>query len=608
MRLTAVLPNQRSLNRRIDLPEMLTNCLLAACQHQEFKRLVGWKGMAVSPRGTQGWTLKIRARPGVFGLATEHIWKDGQGRHARLGVHYFPAAEEPLLETMSLVANLASAQPDYLETVRRFTAMGEWAAPFRMGALTASLAPEENGLILQCDALDRKLSIARDGVKTPDDKWIIYPGETEEDFPAHEIALDFLLVLAAAVSNSLNEPPCRAGRGRTPDNAILFDGTGRLSLLDHGIERINDLLCWGDGETLAAMVSLPLAQCEVAAGPDSRADLPAPLNDALFWRTHDMPELSLDRTYAPAFDNRPSLIVLSGFLGSGKTTFLNQLLEYYAARDELVAIIQNEIGQTGVDGKLLEGDDSIVELDEGCVCCTLAGNLSKGIRQLKARFSPKVIVLEATGLANPFNILNELDTLRPLVRLESITTLVDAANAPNLLANHEIARDQISAADTILLNKCDLADKAELAALRKTLRGLNHRAVLVETEFGAVNPGHVYDINPFEQHAGLLPSMPHRTHHDHAHEGFTSQRFIFSSALDRGQLLNTLDGLPESVFRLKGIVHLADSPQPVVVQYVCGRHELSPLGDEFDQPGFLVAIGKDLIDLPQLEELQRGNA
>lgn len=608
MQLTAVLPNQHRPNRRIDLPGMLTNCLLAACQYREFKRLVGWKGMAVCPRAPQGWTLKIHARPGVFGLATENTWTDDQGQHARLGLYYFPAADEPLLESMSLAANMAAVQPDYLETVRRFTAMGEWMAPFRMGGLSAALAPEEKGLVLQHSALSRKLSIAGDGVRTPDNQWVISPGEAEENYPAHAIGLDFLLLLGAAVTRSLEEPPCRVGRARSADHGIIFDGAGRRTPLDDGIERITDLLCWGDPETPAALAAFDPARCETAVGPASRGTLPPPLDDALFWKTHDLRALSLDQAYAPAFDSRPGLIVLSGFLGSGKTTFLNQLLEYHAARDELVAIIQNEIGRTGVDGRLLEGDDSIVELDEGCVCCTLAGNLSKGIEQLKARFSPKVIVLEATGLANPFNILNELETLRPLVRLDSITTLVDAANAPKLLADNEIARDQVAAADIVLLNKCDLADKDELAALRTTLRQLNHRAVVVETEFGAVNPGRLYDTDPFEQRPELLPARPHAHRHDHTHEGFTSQRFLYPAALDRGRLLQALDGLPESVFRLKGIVHLADSPQPVVVQYVCGRHELSSLGDDFDQEGFLVAIGKNLVNLPQLEGLQGADA
>lgn len=606
MQLNAVLPPRRSLHRKIDLPEMLTNCLLAACQYTAFKRLTGWKGMAICPRSPRAWTMKVRARPGVFGLAVEDDREDDRGGHARLGVYYFPAPGEALLESMSLAAHLASARPGYMEIVRRFTAMGEWAVPFRMGTLSASLTPDENGLILRCDALDRKLSIARDGLVTPEGKWVLRPGEAEEDYPAHEIALDIVLVLAAAITKSLEEQPRRVGRSRTPALGMAYGNDGGRTSVDDGIERIGDLFCWGETKALANLASPLLTNCEVTADPESRTDLPAPLDDALFWKTHDLQALSQDQAFAPAFDSRPGLIVLSGFLGSGKTTFLNQLLEYHAARDELVAIIQNEIGQTGVDGKLLEGDDSIVELDEGCVCCTLAGNLSKGIERLKARFSPKIIVLESTGLANPFNILHELETLRPLVRLDSITTLVDAANAPSLLAEHEIARDQVAAADTILLNKCDLADKAALERLRATLGELNRRAVIVETVFGAVNPGYLYDTDPFEQRIAL-PCMPGKKHHTHDHEGFSSRRFAFPFALDRARLLDALDGLPDSVFRLKGIVRLADAPLPEVVQYVCGRHELSPLGDDFAEEGFLVAIGKEM-NLTRLEELEGASA
>jgi len=607
MRLTSVLPTQHHGNRQVNLPEMLCNCLLAACQYKEFKRLVGWKGTAVCPRAPQGWTFKIRARSGIYGLATERTWRDATGQSAGLGLYYFPAPDEPLLDTMSLAANLAATRPDYIETVRRFTALPDGGAPFRMGTLTACLAPDEDGLLLGLDAPDRKLSIARDGLAAPDGQWILRPGEAEEDFPAHEIASDFLLVLAAAISNSLGEPPCRVGRGHEPALGLIYGNDGKSSPLDDGVTLVSDRLYWGGPEAMATMAALSLSRCGTIAGIADREILPSPLGHALFWKTHDLRTLSYDTTYAPAFDSRPGMIVLSGFLGAGKTTFLNQLLEYHAARDELVAIIQNEIGQTGVDGKLLEGDDSIVELDEGCVCCTLAGNLSKGIKQLRAKFNPKVIVLESTGLANPFNILNELETLRPLVRLDSVTTLVDAANAPALLENHEIARDQVAAADTILLNKCDLVGEAELERLRDTLRALNGRAMLVETEFGAVNPGNLYDTDPFEPRLGPLPCMPSQTHHTHTHEGFTSRRFGFPSALDRERLTDALDRLPASVFRLKGIVHLADSPQPAVVQYVCGRHELSSLGDDFSQEGFLVAIGKDM-DLTALEGLKEANA
>lgn len=607
MQLTNILPVHRRPNRQVNLPEMLTNCLLAACQHREFKRLVGWKGMAVCPRGSQGWTFKMRSRTGVFGLATEHTGRDERGQHARLGLYYFPASDDSLLETMSLAANHAAVQPDYTDTLRQFTAKGDWAAPFRIGEISTSLAPEENGLILRFNALDKKLVIAKDGVMTADGKWVLMPGEAEEDFPAHDISTDFLLMLAAAVTNSVEAPPYRVGRNQTPDHGLVYDKNGERSLLDSEVCMMHDLLYWGDPEVLASMASLSLAQCTDTAGPESRASLPVPLDDALFWKTHDLGTLACEDAYAPAFDTRPGLIVLSGFLGAGKTTFLNQLLEYYAARDELVAIIQNEIGQTGVDGKLLEGDDSIVELDEGCVCCTLAGSLSKGIKQLRDRFNPKVIVLESTGLANPFNLLSELETLRPLVRLDSITTLVDAENGTRLLEDHDIARDQVAAADTILLNKCDLVDDQTRDRLRATLRELNGRAVLMETEHGSINPGYLYDTDPFESPAGLLPCLPGKRHHTHSNEGFTTRRFDLPSNIKRERLREVLDELPDTVFRVKGIVRLQDSAQPEVVQYVCGRHELSPLGDDFDQTGFLVAIGRDM-ELSMLEDLERRHA
>ncbi len=604
MQLSTVLPARRRPGQRVDLPEMLTNCLLAACQREAFKRLVGWKGMAVCPRGAQGWTLKVRARSGVFGLATQHTWRDDKGQHARLGLYYFPAQDDPLLESMSLAANHAAVQPDYIENLRRFTAMDEWATPFRMGEISASLTPEEEGVFLQLNALNKKLSITQDGIMTSDGKWVLTPGEAEESFPAHDISMDLLLVLAAAVTNCLEEPPHRVGRIHNPGHGLIYDRSGNQSLLDDDILMMGDLLYWGSRTALTAVGPLFQTQCQVAAGSEDKASLPSPLNDALFWKTDDLHTLSNNDAYAPAFDARPGLIVLSGFLGAGKTTFLNQLLEYYAARDELVAIIQNEIGQTGVDGKLLEGDDSIVELDEGCVCCTLAGNLAKGIEQLKTRFNPKVIVLESTGLANPFNILNELETLRSLVRLDSITTLVDAENGADLLANHDIARDQVAAADTILLNKCDLADGETRDKLRTKLRKLNKRAILVETEHGSINPGNLYDTDPFEQMTGLLPCLPNKTHHTHSNEGFVTRRFDFPSPLNRERLRTALDELSDTVFRIKGIVHLSDSTQPEVLQYVCGRHELSPLGDDFDQRGFLVVIGTNM-DLAALENLGR---
>lgn len=604
MNLSSILPPQRNKDRQINLPEVLVNCILAACQHDEFKRLVGWKGLAVCPRGMQAWTMKFRTRPGVYGLLAEQNLENDSDQQAALGLYYFPSSDEPLLESMSLAANHAVLQDDYTDTLRQFSSRTQWAAPFRIASFTFALGADEDALSLQMCADDCKLCIAQDGVATTNGQWIIAPGEAEEEIPAHAIATDFLLVLAAAVSNSLGMPPCLCSRSEVASKGLGYDAQGNKFSISREILTLTDFLGWGQKETVDRFASPILSKSTVSGSAANKENLPEPIRSALFWETHDLAAIADKGEHKYAFDTRPSLIVLSGFLGAGKTTFLNQILEYHAARDELVAIIQNEIGKTGVDGKLLEGDDSIIELDEGCVCCTLAGNLSKGIEQLKSQFNPKVIVLETTGLANPFNILGELGTLRPLVRLDSITALVDAENAPALLSESDIARNQVKAADTIIINKCDLISENDLQVLAEHLNTLNSRALVVKTKYGAINPGTLYDFDPLTQlAAGLLPCPLSSPQHTHAMEGFTSRRFVIRKSLTRDDLLDMLQSLPKEIFRLKGIVKIAEDDQPNVVQYVSGRYELSHLGKEFVEESFLVAIGRDM-DLSLLEKLE----
>lgn len=604
MNLSSILPPGRNKEHQLNMPEILVNSLLVACQHSEFKKLLSWKGIAVCPKGKKAWTIKIGSRPGVFGLCTEDETQNKLGCRASLGLYYFPEEDEDLLESLSLAANISVIQDDYTKSIRHFSADENWSAPFHIAAITAGLDREENIFSLQFSAARDKVSICRDGVAAHDGQWIIKPGEVEENIPAHSIATDFLLLLGAAISNSLSIPPCRFERVETPGKAIEYNSLGDKFSSSHEITTLTDSLDWGKRGTVNRL-TFPHSSGLTASGTvENRKDLPRPIDKALFWETHDLAAIENKGDHDYAFDERPGLIMLSGFLGAGKTTFLNQILEYYAARKELVAIIQNEIGQTGVDGKLLEGDDSIIELDEGCICCTLSGSLSTGIKQLKARFNPKVIVLEATGLANPFNVLNEIDTIRSLVRLDSVTTLVDAENGPQLLAQSDIACNQVKAADTIILNKCDLVSKKEQETLTEYLRTLNNRALQVNTVYGEINLGTIYNSDPRDQHFGKDPLLPQdRPGHTHEMEGFTSRRFVFNKPVLREDLRQLMDKLPAEIFRLKGIIAIDGSNDPLVVQFVSGRYEFSSLGGEFDDKSFLVAIGRDM-DISELEKFE----
>jgi len=163
-----------------------------------------------------------------------------------------------------------------------------------------------------------------------------------------------------------------------------------------------------------------------------------------------------------------------------------------------VAVIQNEIGEIVLDGKLL--DYTVTEIDEGCVCCSLAGNLKRAVHGILEHFSPDYIILETSGRANPLNLLDDLEALDDLLRFDSTVTIVDAANLDAALAQGPLAFDQIRAADIIVLNKRDLVDDGRLEALRRRVQEINSRAPQFCANQGDLNPALVFDV---EDSAGL---------------------------------------------------------------------------------------------------------
>jgi Ni2+-binding GTPase involved in maturation of urease and hydrogenase len=247
------------------------------------------------------------------------------------------------------------------------------------------------------------------------------------------------------------------------DSLVLGYGQGRFDDLDPPSSDTRSAHRWVEGQPL-----------------------PEPFRERLWWRAHQVQGTSTIDKKALGVDERPPLIVLTGFLGSGKTTFLQHFIEYQTQRSRFVAVIQNEIGAVGLDGKLL--DYTVTEIDEGCVCCSLAGNLKRAVRGILSAFAPDVILLETTGLANPYNLLDEMDELEPLARFDCTLTVVDAANAEATLAAHPLAADQIRAADLLMLNKADLVPAQRLKALTLRLRQLNPRAPVFPTVDGDLNP------------------------------------------------------------------------------------------------------------------------
>lgn len=209
--------------------------------------------------------------------------------------------------------------------------------------------------------------------------------------------------------------------------------------------------------------------------------------------------------------------VLTGYLGSGKTTLLNRILtENHGKR---YAVIVNEFGEIGIDNDLIvESDEEIYEMNNGCICCTVRGDLIRvveGLMRRPGRFD--AIIVETTGLADPVPVAQTFfmdDDVRAKTALDAVVALVDAKHLPLRLKDSREAEDQIAFADVVLLNKTDLVTPEEADAVEATIRAINPYATIYRTERASIPLDRVLDRGAFDLKRAL-ENDPHFLDHDH---------------------------------------------------------------------------------------------
>jgi G3E family GTPase len=287
--------------------------------------------------------------------------------------------------------------------------------------------------------------------------------------------------------------------------------------------------------------------------------------------------------------------VLTGFLGAGKTTLLNRLLKDPALAD--TAVIINEYGEVAIDHLLVEqASDGIIQLSDGCLCCTVRGELVDTLADLVDRLQTGRIerlarvVIETTGLADPAPVLQSImahPALAQAFRLDGVVALVDAVNGEATLDAHVEALKQVAVADRIVLTKTDLADAAALEPLRERLRRINPGAPIIVGGAGAADLLDCGLYNPATKSADVRRWLgeaahddghghDHAHHHDHAHRHDSRVR---SHSLVHGgpvplsaiemflDLLRSAHG--DKLLRMKGIIELAEDPsRPLVIHGV----------------------------------------
>jgi G3E family GTPase len=273
--------------------------------------------------------------------------------------------------------------------------------------------------------------------------------------------------------------------------------------------------------------------------------------------------------------------ILTGFLGAGKTTLLNRILA--ERHGERIAVIENEFGPEGVDNELLlpSGPAQIVEMNNGCICCTVRGDLVRLLGELRQRNDAvpgtfRRVIIETTGLADPAPVAQTFfmdDDVAAGYTLDAIVTVVDALHAEQQLDAHNEAQEQVGFADRLLLSKADLVDAPRRERLQQRLRRINPRAPIREVHFGATAIDELLDVAGFSLDHALEIEPAFLADEAHAHDDAIAA-FVFSSerAFDAERLQaffrDTLAAHGPDLLRYKGIAAFAGFEHRVVLQGV----------------------------------------
>ena len=284
-----------------------------------------------------------------------------------------------------------------------------------------------------------------------------------------------------------------------------------------------------------------------------------------------------DSSITQKVDRKIPVTVITGYLGSGKTTLLNHILTGQTKRK--VAVIVNEFGEVGIDGQLIEqdGDEQLIEFNNGCLCCTVRGDLIETIGKLRQRGGElDAIMIETTGLADPAPVASTFfvsEEVRADTRLDAFITVVDAVNLEKNLEQSVEAQEQVAFADIVIVNKTDLASEEQLKRIERRVRALNPLARMHRSAHSVIDLELILNVNAFQLEAKLQVDPAFLDDHEHEHDpAITSIVLREDRPIDMNRFMSWMAPLlqreGDRYLRTKGVFNAKGFDQRVVFQSV----------------------------------------
>ena len=313
-----------------------------------------------------------------------------------------------------------------------------------------------------------------------------------------------------------------------------------------------------------------------------------------------------EQTSAAKPDRRIPATVVTGFLGSGKTTLINRILSEQHGKK--LAVIVNEFGEVSIDGQLVIHDDQaqLVEFNNGCLCCTVRGDLIETLGRLQERAGAlDGILIETTGLADPAPVASTFfaaDAVKANIRLDAFVTVVDAVNLELNLAQSNEAVEQVAFSDVILINKVDLASPEQVKAIEARIRKLNPMATLHRTTNADIDIAKVVGVGAFDLVQKLEVDPEFLGDHEHEHDAAVGS-FVLreGSPIDINRFVLWMNAMAQArgddLYRTKGIFNAQGFKERVVFQSVRMLTTMRPdrpWGDGEPRMSQFVVIGKNL--------------